>query len=76
MFEIPGTSRITRRDSREDIGHTSALETKRSGTELSATLLKENGFDSPQMVGRFKETSHPVFNSISALSRGLLKKIE
>ena len=25
------------------------------------------------MVGRFKETGHPVFKSISALSRGILK---
>ena len=35
-------SRIMRRDSREDSGHSSALETKRSGAELSATHLKEN----------------------------------
>ena len=26
------------------------------------------------MVGRFKDTGHPVFTSISALSRGILKK--
>ena len=27
-----------------------------------------------QMVGRFKETGHPEFKSISALSRGILKR--
>ena len=36
-----------RRDSREDTGHSSALESKRSGTGLSATHLKENSFSSP-----------------------------
>ena len=43
VFLIPNMSSITRRDSREDIGHSSARETKRS-TELSATHLKEMGF--------------------------------
>ena len=27
-----------------------------------------------EMVGRFKETGHPVFKGISALSRGILKR--
>ena len=31
----PNKSRLTGRDSREDIGHSSALETKRNGMELS-----------------------------------------
>ena len=43
--------------------------------ELSATHLKENGIPSPhKMMERFKETNHPVFKSISALSRGILKR--
>ena len=28
----------------------------------------------PQMLERFKETGHPVFKSVSALSRGILKR--
>ena len=44
VFLIPNKSRITRRDSREDTGHSKALETKRSGT---ATHLKDNGIPSP-----------------------------
>ena len=41
-FQIPNTSRITWRDSREDNGHFSAMETSGSGTELSVTHLKED----------------------------------
>ena len=46
---------------------------KRNGTELCHT--SEGQWDSivTQMVGRFKETGHPVFKSISAVSRGILK---
>ena len=47
LFQIPNKSRSMLRDSREDTGHSSALETKRSGTELSAIHLKENGI--PQL---------------------------
>ena len=43
-FKFQKKSRSTPRDSREDTGHSSALETKRSGMEFSATYLKENGF--------------------------------
>ena len=46
VFQIPNNSRITRRDSLEDAVHSSAQETKRSGTELSATHLKEKGIPS------------------------------
>ena len=40
--------------------------------ELFLTLLKEK-WDSAaaQMVQRFKDTGHPVYKSISALSRGI-----
>ena len=41
-FHLPKKSRTTRRDSREGTGHSSAQETKRSGTELWITHLKEN----------------------------------
>ena len=43
--------------------------------EVLLTLKKENGILQPtKMVQRFKETGHPVFKSISALSRGILKQ--
>ena len=42
VFQIPEKSRITRRDCREDIGHSSAPETKRNGMELTVVRLKEN----------------------------------
>ena len=75
LFQIPKSSRSMRRDSREDIGHSSGPgnEKKWYGT-LSET--PEGNWDSTatQMVERVKETSHPVFKSISALSRGILKR--
>ena len=68
-------SRDTRRNPRRDAGRSSVLETKTSGMELFLTHLKENGTLQPlKMLERFKDTGHPVFNSISALSRGILKK--
>ena len=74
VFQIPNKSRITRRDSREDTGHPSALETKRNGMELAVLQLKENGIPQPHMMERFKETSkQTVFKSIGALNRGILK---
>ena len=47
VFQILNKSRIARKDSREDTGHSSAHERKRNDTELSATHLKENGIPSP-----------------------------
>ena len=47
VFHIPNKSRITRRDSREDTEHSSTLETKRNGMELSVKHLKENGIPPP-----------------------------
>ena len=55
-------SRKTQKDSRKNTGRSSVLEMTRSGMELFL------------MVKRFKDTGHPVFKSISALSRGILKK--
>ena len=46
---------------------------KKSGMEVPNTLRKGNGIvTAAKMVQRFKETGHPVFKSISALSRGIL----
>ena len=42
-FQIPNKSRSTRKYAREDTEHSSALETKRNGMELSVTHLKEHG---------------------------------
>ena len=47
VFQIPNKSSITRRNSREDTGHSSARETKGNRTELSATHLMENRIPSP-----------------------------
>ena len=47
VFQIPKNSKITRRDSLEDSGHSSALETNRNGMELSVIHLKENGIPPP-----------------------------
>ena len=47
-FQILNTSRITRRDSREDTGHSLAPAMKRSGTELSTKHLKDTRIPSPQ----------------------------
>ena len=48
-------------------------EKKWYGT-LSHTLEGKWVSTATQMVERFKETNHPVFKSISALSRGILKR--
>ena len=58
-FRIWRTSRITRRDSRKDIGHSSAWETKRSGMELSLTHLKENEFHSQSDGGKIQRHRSP-----------------
>ena len=68
-------SRNTRRDSLMDTGRFWVLEMKRSGLELFVTHLKENGTLQPlRWWNDSKDTGHPVFKSISALSRGILKK--
>ena len=48
-------------------------EKKWCGT-LSYTPGGKWNSNATQMVDRFKDTGHPVFKSISALSRGILKK--
>ena len=75
-FQILNKSRITRRDSREDTGHSLAPAMKRSGTELSARHLKDTRIPSAQRWWDVsKETGHPVSKSISALGRGILKRV-
>ena len=48
-------------------------EKKWYGT-LSCTTEGKWNSTAAQMVERFKETRHPIFKSISALSRGILKR--
>ena len=64
---------IPNKDSHKDTGHSSVLETKRS-TEISAVSEGKWDFTVTQMLERSKETGHPVFRSISALCRGILKR--
>ena len=75
VFRIQMKSRNTRRDSRRDTGRYSVLETKKKwyGT-LLCTLEGKWDSTAARMVERFKDTGHPLFKSISALSRGILKK--
>ena len=63
------------KDSRKDTGRSSGPgdEKKWYGTLLYTSEGKWDA-TATQMVERFKDTRHPVFKSISALSRGILKK--
>ena len=60
VFQTPNKSRLTRRDSREDTGLSSVLETKRSGAELSATPLKEMGFRRRKNGGTIQRNRWPT----------------
>ena len=75
VFQSDGSQDV-RGDSRKDSGRSSALETKRKwyGNCNYKPEGKWNSIAS-QMVQRFKETSHPVFISASASSRGILRKL-
>ena len=53
VFRIPNKSRITRKDSREDTEHFSALKTKRRGMEHSVYTPEELGFDRHRDGGTF-----------------------
>ena len=66
-------SSITRRDSGVDTPHSCPSDEKMI-RNLGWTL--EGKWDSiaTEMVGHFKETGHPVFKGIGALSRGILKR--
>ena len=59
VFRSQKKSRMTRKHSRKIIGRSSVLEMKRSGTELSATHLKENEVPSPQRGGTFPRNWTP-----------------
>ena len=73
---ISNSEQVKKYAKRYSRGHWSFLkERKRSFTEFSATHLKDTCDSSAtQMVERFNETGHPVFKSISALSRGIQKR--
>ena len=64
----------TSQELREEIlARTLGDEKKWYGT-LSCTPKGQWDSSATQLVERFKETSHPVFKSISAVSGGILKK--
>ena len=59
-FEFRGSQRIRQKNSREDIGRSSALDTKRSGMGVSPTSLQEKWETTDtELVERFKDTCHP-----------------
>ena len=72
VFQIPNKSRITRRDSRKDTGHSLDLEMKRNEMELTVTLLKENGFhcrkngEAIRGIGSSSIQEHQCFESCNS----------
>ena len=75
VFQIPKKLRSTRRDSHEDTGHSSAVETKRNGTELSTVHLKENEIPSPQRWWDISKKLVTQYSRASVLlSREILKR--
>ena len=75
VFQIRNNSRSTRKYSREDTEHSSALETKSRGTEISATHMKGHGTPSPHRLwDGSKQRVTQYVKSISALSGGILKR--
>ena len=73
-FKFKEKPRSMRRDSsREDTGHSSSLETRRNGLELSVIHLKGKVIPQPhRWWNDSKKLVIPVFKSISSLSRGIL----
>ena len=74
VFQIQKKSRCTWRDSRKDIGPSSDRETRGSGMEVNIINMRNMDSVASHTVQRFKETGHPVFKSLSALSRGILNR--
>ena len=67
----------THRDFRKVTGRLSGLEKKWSVVVQRTTNLGENrNFLASKMVQNFQERKHPVTTSISALNRGILRKIK
>ena len=73
VIQIPNKSRITRRGSRQDTGHSSALETKRNGLELSVIHLKENGTPPPHRWWNASKKPVTQYSRVS-VSREILKR--
>ena len=64
VFQIQKKTRCTRRDSRKDIGHFLALETKSNGMETAVTRLKEN--DIPSLQRWYSDSRKQVTGSLRA----------
>ena len=71
---MPRLCLYLQKDSRQDVGHSSDLDQKRSGILLLLTDHKgEWDRVAELMMIRFAESGHPVFRATSPLSRGTLK---
>ena len=76
-LRIKKKSYCTHRDFRKVTGRLSGLEKKWSVMVQRTTNLGENrNFLASKMVQNFQERKHPVTTSISALNRGILRKIK
>ena len=65
-----------RKESLKDIGRSLALETKPSCMGTAITAVKESGILFSHRWQRFRGTFHPVFARASALSRGILRRLQ
>ena len=74
LFFKSRKSRITRRGSREDTGHSSAWGRQEMVWNSQLYTWRKMEFHSHSDGGAFQKTGHPVIKSISALSRGILTR--
>ena len=74
VFQILNKLRTTRRNSRRHWTFLGPGSEKKWYGTLSEKLEGKLDSTATRLVKRFKESGHPVFKSISALSRGILKR--
>ena len=73
VLRIHNKWKSTHNDFKQVIGLSSVPEMNGNGMEQEITDQKEDG-KLQQQIRIFKETNHPVFSSVSALSRGIWNK--
>ena len=70
---IPHLCLYSKKDFQQDVGHSSDLGQKQSGTPLTKKDQGENWDRVPElMMIKFRESGHPVFRATSPFSRGML----
>ena len=70
---IPHLCLYSKEDFQQDVGHSSDLGQKQSGTPLTKKDQGENWDRVPElMMIKFRESGHPVFRATSPFSRGML----